>query len=154
MAVTSSIEPSTATSYGTPSNVQLEPPLPRDVNTLVIAALSAMGFAVQFSWAAGESVAIPYLVEVGGMGIQKAGLIYVFNPILSLLLQPIIGSRTDGAGRMPYINTLAVIAGFGLTLTILTRTLVNIFGATAFAFNALVFLGFNISDCHKLFKKS
>lgn len=51
------------------------------------AALFLTGSAVEFGWAAGESVMVPHLIGGLNLSLTVAGMIYIFNPCIGILAQ-------------------------------------------------------------------
>ena len=52
-------------------------------------ALFLPGFAVEFGWAAGESVMVSHLISGLNLSLTMAGMIYVLNPCIGVLAQVI-----------------------------------------------------------------
>jgi len=83
-------------------------------------AASLVGLSVEFSWAAGESVIVPYLLALG-VTPELAGVVFLFNPVLTLPLQPLLGAWSDSCAsplgrRRPFILSLALLGLAGLAM--------------------------------------
>ena len=52
-----------------------------------LAQIGSVGAAVEFSWAAGEAVLVPYL-ERGGVAPWVSSLAYMMNPAIGLCVMP------------------------------------------------------------------
>ena len=102
------------------------------------------GFAVECGWAIGEAIMIPHLLGLR-LSAALAGLIYLVNPIFSVVLATLVGNWSDRCTRCnrrhPFILAFAVLAvlGFGCLLfsPYLTNLPVQIM---------VVYLSFGIAD--------
>ena len=102
------------------------------------------GFAVECGWAIGEAIMIPHLLGLR-LSAALAGLIYLVNPIFSVVLATLVGNWSDRCTRCnrrhPFILAFAVLAvlGFGFLLfsPYLTNLPVQIM---------VVYLSFGIAD--------
>ena len=106
--------------------------------------VSMSGFAVECGWAIGEAIMIPHLLGLR-LSAALAGLIYLVNPIFSVVLATLVGNWSDRCTRCnrrhPFILAFAVLAvlGFGCLLfsPYLTNLPVQIM---------VVYLSFGIAD--------
>ena len=55
---------------------------------------SLVGLAVEFTWAAGESVIVPFLLEAG-LAPSLSGLVFIANPLVTIPLHPVLGAWSD-----------------------------------------------------------
>ena len=93
-----------------------ERPVP-GLHTLL--AISLVGAAVEFTWAAGEAVIEPYLLEF--WPASTASLVFLANPAVSLWLQPVLGQASDSCTsrfgrRRPFIVALTASGILGLAM--------------------------------------
>ena len=85
-------------------------------------AVSMIGLAVEFTWASGESVIIPYLLSIG-VSTAVAGLAFLSNPLVTLPVGPCLGRMSDNCTsrcgrRRPFIVGLTMVGMVGLALLI------------------------------------
>ena len=81
-----------------------------------------IGLAVEFTWASGESVIIPYLLSIG-VSTAVAGLAFLSNPLVTLPVGPCLGRMSDNCTsrcgrRRPFIVGLTMVGMVGLALLI------------------------------------
>eukprot|EP00659_Diplonema_papillatum_P012379 gene12379-19146_t len=112
--------------------------------------VDAVGFAVEFAWAAGESVVVPYLVDHLGVSFSTAALVFAVNPVVAVFLQPALGEFSDRlqtrcsiGGRIPLIVGLCVTSLLGI-LTLVTAEV--LLGGRKVPTAVLAFVGFGVLD--------
>jgi solute carrier family 45 protein 1/2/4 len=118
-------------------------------------AICSTGFAVEFAWAAGESVMIPHLVHLGASP-TFAAFVYIANPIVGIFVNPMVGKASDNCRspwgkRSPFIAGLALIACCGCFTLILsqpiTKAIVSLLGVNSQTTEiVLCFCAFGVAD--------
>ncbi|EOD05922.1 hypothetical protein EMIHUDRAFT_107069 [Emiliania huxleyi CCMP1516] len=116
------------------------------------ACLLLTGAAVEFGWAAGETVMIPHLV--GGLNLSAtiAGLVYVINPCIGLVAQPAVGHASDRCTsrfgrRRPFLLFLGLLAVVGLQVVAWSHELAGRLGWGRQSEVVTVFAAFTAMDC-------
>eukprot|EP00124_Ichthyophonus_hoferi_P004458 Ihof_evm3s493 gene=Ihof_evmTU3s493 len=84
--------------------------------------IGILGLAVEFCWAVGEALIIPYLVGLG-LHVEYAGLVWLANPVITLLFQPVLGALSDRCTsthgrRRPFILGLTILGSLGILLLV------------------------------------
>ncbi|EOD13437.1 hypothetical protein EMIHUDRAFT_246816 [Emiliania huxleyi CCMP1516] len=122
------------------------------VGRLRRACLLLTGAAVEFGWAAGETVMIPHLV--GGLNLSAtiAGLVYVLNPCIGLVAQPAVGHASDRCTsrfgrRRPFLLFLGLLAVVGLQVVAWSHELAGRLGWGRQSEVVTVFAAFTAMDC-------
>mmetsp|Transcript_30237 Transcript_30237/g.101050 ORF Transcript_30237/g.101050 Transcript_30237/m.101050 type:complete len:405 (-) Transcript_30237:732-1946(-) len=122
------------------------------VGRLRRACLLLTGAAVEFGWAAGETVMIPHLV--GGLNLSAtiAGLVYVLNPCIGLVAQPAVGHASDRCTsrfgrRRPFLFFLGLLAVVGLQVVAWSHELAGRLGWGRQSEVVTVFASFTAMDC-------
>ena len=109
------------------------------------------GFAVEFGWAVGESISVPHLLSPPlSLSPATAGLIYIINPLVSIVAGPVIGNRSDKcvtcARRTPFIIAFAAVAFAGFALLVYSPNIKDTRIQTV-----LYFMAFGAADfCHDM----
>ena len=112
----------------------------------LLARIGSVGASVEFSWAAGEAVLMPYLKRQH-VPAWVSSLAFASNPCLGLYLQPVIGRWTDELGkRVPFVLGLALLAVVGLVALVAAAPLARWLGLGHTAAVAAAFVGFAIND--------
>lgn len=75
--------------------------------TAVLSAAASIG------WAVADALIVPYLLQLG-CPVSQAGLVWVVNPVLGIVANPLLGMAVDRYGRTPFLLLLACISAFGL----------------------------------------
>eukprot|EP00123_Amoebidium_parasiticum_P014083 comp22318_c0_seq1/m.33161 comp22318_c0_seq1/g.33161 ORF comp22318_c0_seq1/g.33161 comp22318_c0_seq1/m.33161 type:complete len:506 (-) comp22318_c0_seq1:462-1979(-) len=80
--------------------------------------IGLLGLSVEFCWAAGEAVIIPYLTGMG-LPVELAGLVWLANPMIAVFFQPLLGSLSDRCTlkmgrRRPFIIGLTILGCIGI----------------------------------------
>eukprot|EP00949_MAST-11_sp_MAST-11-sp1_P003598 g3598.t1 len=110
-------------------------------------AVCLSGLAVEFNWAAGESVIIPHLLAAPiSLHPSVAGLVFLIDPVLSVFFSTWLGSASDSCTcswgrRRPFLLGLGILSVAGLAALVYSATLG---GGTAVAI--LVFASFGLMD--------
>eukprot|EP00804_Cyclotella_cryptica_P030306 CCRYP_011844-RA/>CCRYP_011844-RA protein AED:0.25 eAED:0.25 QI:0/-1/0/1/-1/1/1/0/495 len=120
---------------------------------LELLSICTIGSAVEYCWAAGEAVLVPYLMR-HGVSQWVVSTIYLSNPTVGLWIQPQLGSWSDRLNRrVPFVLGLGTLACFGVLVLLCAVPLSKAFGfaggddeAFAAAVVAIAFLGFGIAD--------
>jgi len=112
-------------------------------------AVSMSGFSVECGWAIGEAVMIPHLLGLR-LTPSVAGLVFLVNPIFSVVLGPSVGNCSDRTTRCnrrrPFIILFSVFACAGFACLVLSSYVADIPQRIA-----LVYAAFGVSDlCHDL----
>ena len=103
-----------------------------------LSGISSVGAAVEFSWAAGESVLVPYLKR-HGVPDWLVSTAYLANPTLGLYVQPMIGAWSDRLNkRVPFVLGLTGIALLGMILLMSAVPIAAALGLTSTAAVATV----------------
>ncbi|KAL7483523.1 hypothetical protein ACHAW6_009159 [Cyclotella cf. meneghiniana] len=116
-------------------------------------SICTIGSAVEYCWAAGEAVLIPYLMR-HGVRQWVVSMIYLSNPTVGLWVQPHLGSWSDRLNkRVPFVLGLGLLACLGVLVLLGATQLSQVFGfpgGDEYSFDAatvtIVFLGFGIAD--------
>ena len=117
-------------------------------------AICSIGSAVEFCWAAGETVLVPHLAK-HGVRQWIISTIYLTNPTLGLWTQPRLGAWSDKIGRrVPFVVGLVLVAVGGIAILLSAFPLEQrIMGwqelkmdATSPFYIAFAFLGFGAAD--------
>ena len=119
------------------------------VTSLTRVGVSMSGFAVECGWAIGEAVMIPHLLGLH-LAPSVASLIFLVNPLFSVILGPKIGEWSDRTTkcnrRKPFLVAFSVFAFLGFACLI-ASSYVSFFSTQI----ALVYVAFGVSDlCHDL----
>ena len=112
-------------------------------------AVSMSGFSVECGWAIGEAVMIPHLLGLR-LTPSIAGLVFLVNPIFSVVLGPSVGNCSDRTTRCnrrrPFIIVFSVFACAGFACLVLSSYVADVPQRIA-----LVYAAFGVSDlCHDL----
>eukprot|EP00588_Corethron_pennatum_P029717 CAMPEP_0194313056 /NCGR_PEP_ID=MMETSP0171-20130528/9952_1 /TAXON_ID=218684 /ORGANISM="Corethron pennatum, Strain L29A3" /LENGTH=425 /DNA_ID=CAMNT_0039067835 /DNA_START=121 /DNA_END=1395 /DNA_ORIENTATION=+ len=111
-----------------------------------LAGICAIGAAVEFNWAGGEAVLVPFLSR-HGVPNWLVSAVYLANPMLGLYVQPRIGKWSDRLNRrVPVLLGLVATALVGITLLLLAVPVANALGLGRTAVVAAVFVGFGVAD--------
>ena len=106
--------------------------------------VSMSGFAVECGWAIGEAVMIPHLLGLK-LTPSIAGLVFVVNPIFSVVAGPPIGTCSDRcttcSRRIPFLLGFSVSAFLGFCCLVVSSYLRNITSQIV-----LVFISFGLAD--------
>ena len=94
-------------------------PLRAPPRTRMLVAISLVGAAVEFTWASGEAVIEPFLLQF--WPASTASFVFLANPAVSLWLQPLLGQASDRCTsrfgrRRPFIVGLTVTGILGLAM--------------------------------------
>ena len=86
---------------------------------LPLLTICTIGSAVEFGWAAGEIVLVPYLSK-HGVREWVVSTIYLANPTIGMWVQPRLGAWSDRIKRrVPFVIGLSVLAVVGIITLIL-----------------------------------
>jgi len=112
--------------------------------------VGAVGFAVEFGWAIGEAIIIPYLQYLG-LRLSLAGLVYISNPLVAVILQPVLGywtvKSTLSCGPLrPLIVALSTVGLMGLFTVTFSRQFAHAGGRYDMGVLIASFIGFGLAD--------
>jgi len=103
-----------------------------------LGGISSVGAAVEFSWAAGESVLVPFLTR-HGVPDWLVSMAYLANPTLGLYVQPRIGAWSDRLNkRVPFVLGLTGVALLGMVMLMSAVPIAAALGLTSAAAVATV----------------
>eukprot|EP01063_Lacrimia_lanifica_P024825 TRINITY_DN32651_c0_g1_i1.p1 TRINITY_DN32651_c0_g1~~TRINITY_DN32651_c0_g1_i1.p1 ORF type:complete len:471 (+),score=112.48 TRINITY_DN32651_c0_g1_i1:114-1526(+) len=104
--------------------------------------VSAVGFAVEYAWAAGEAVIVPYLVYIG-VPLSTAVMVFAVNPIVAVAVQPYVGRLCDDRrySRGALISVFTVTSACGICTILFARD-----AFPAWALPAVCFVAFGVLD--------
>lgn len=113
---------------------------------LELSGISMIGAAVEFSWAAGESVLVPFLTR-HGVPDWLVSTIYLANPTVGLYVQPKIGAWSDRLNRrIPFVLGLTAAATLGVLTLLLAVPITDLLNVGGKVTIAAAFVGFGFAD--------
>ena len=130
------------------------------ISRIRIVLLCLPAAAVQMGWTVGEGLIIPYLLSLG-VSNAMANAAFLLNPLIGLILQPMLGSMSDTCRsafgrRRPFLLAFHIGAVIGLIGVISAENVVDAIGLSATDSSrsnasvpliAAIFLGFALVDC-------
>lgn len=127
-----------------------EEPAPLSHGKLLLLSLS--GVPTDFGWAVAEALVVPNLLQMH-VSESVASMVWFINPVVGLLMQPVVGMACDRCRsplgkRRPFIIALTVVAVFGMLVVAYARELAKLASPDNWRTLAIVgtFVGFGFMD--------
>lgn len=116
-----------------------------------VALISALSAPINLGWAAGEALIVPYLLEQG-VSASTASFVWLINPLVGLLLQPLFAACSDGCHsrmgrRRPFLLAFTLTSLLGLATVGFGKQVLAAHGVQSRApLVAVLFIGYGLMD--------